>query len=321
MGVMTAYHLSHESIDIDLLVRPERAPDIPSAYQIYSYDDGAIHTLDRFGVLTEPEQLSRNDYSFVVLALDGASLSSDEGRLLLAKTGDAVRQRDTALIVGGIGFGMRELVSDASCLDAEKVLCGRLGLLCHRVSPDFVPAHDAISRPDIAGADFAMRHLSDVCFAMEDRNAVAHEFARLFDRSAIARCIVVTPEQFGLQSRAIFPLFALSEILGWPAADALTKNVELWSLTVEAVRAIQGLNEHGEAGKKAAAELTGQTLIAMWKHMEQTSLPLNWQQFNAYQHGKRVKAADKLLLQDCVAAGAREGRDMSAVREILGMWH
>ncbi|RQV70326.1 hypothetical protein DF018_13485 [Burkholderia cenocepacia] len=271
-------------------------------------------------MLTDPGQLSEKKYAFVVLALDGASLSSDEGRMLLAKVGHAIRQRGTVLIVGSIGFGMRELAIRAGSLDGEKVLCGRLGLLCHKVSPDFMPVHDSLSRSDLVRADFAMRHLNDGCFAIEDRTVAAHEFARLFDRSAIARCFVVPPEQFALESRAMFPLFALSEILGWPAVDALTENVALWSLTVEAVRAIQGLNEHGEAGKKAAAELTGQTLIAMWEHIEQASLPLNWQQFNAYQHGKRVKAADKLLLQDCINAGTQEGHDMSAVRKILQMW-
>jgi hypothetical protein len=318
---MVGYHLGSAPIEIDFLVRPARVPEIPAAYRIYSYDDGATHDFGRFGLLSDPDELSKKEYAFVVLALDGASLASDEGLALLKKIGAAVQSRDTVLIIGSIGIGLRELAIASSSLPEQRVLCGRLGLLCHRNSGVSLPLHAPTEPAKLAQADFAMRHLNESCFSVENRNDSAGKFAELFDRSGIAKCAVVSPEQFALQSRAMFPLFALSEMLGWPPADRLTQDAELWSLTVEAVRAIQGLREHGEAGRTAAAALTRDSLIRMWKQIEMMSLPLDWQAFNAYQHGDRVKAADKLLLEGCIARGVDEGRDMSSVRKILDLWN
>lgn len=317
---MTGYHLSQPRIEINILTRPESAAGMPQAYRLYSYDDGSVHQFGGFGVLTCPEDLSKNEYAFVVLAVDGASLASREGRSLLERIGQAVRPSKAVLIIGSIGIGLRELAITLTGLPGERVLNGRLGLLCHRTAGVSLPTHAPTDPSKLAEAHFAMRHVSHAGFVIENRGDAATRFAALFDQSGIAKCVVVPPTEFALQSRAMFPLFALSELLGWPPADALTEDPELWSLTVEAVRAIQGLGEHGDAGRAAAAGLSGDSLIAMWKHIEQASLPLDWQGFNAYQHGSRVKAADKLLLEGCIARGVEEGRDMSPVRKILDLW-
>ncbi|ARP81782.1 hypothetical protein CAL12_13800 [Bordetella genomosp. 8] len=58
----------------------------------------------------------------------------------------------------------------------------------------------------------------------------------------------------------------------------------------------------------------------MWKHIEQAALPLDWQGFNAYQHGDRVKTADKQLMAGCIVRGRDEGRDMTAVERLLALW-
>jgi hypothetical protein len=182
-----------------------------------------------------------------------------------------------------------------------------------------LPLHPTTDPDALAASDFAFRHNAGG-FAIEDRNNAARHFAELFDRCKTAKCFVAPPAIFALQSRAIFPVFAASELLGWPDADGLANGGELWTLTVEAVRQIQRLAEHGEDGKKAAAETTSETLVAMWKAMESASLPLDWQGFNAHQHGYKVKQAHKLLLAGCIERGERDGQDMSAVREILRRW-
>ena len=41
------------------------------------------------------------------------------------------------------------------------------------------------------------------------------------------------------------------------------------------------VSEHGEAGRRAAEELTGEGLLAMWTGLERAALPLDWQAFNA----------------------------------------
>ncbi|WP_157792984.1 hypothetical protein [Bordetella genomosp. 8] len=163
MGVMTGYHLFHPSVGVDFVVRPARSAKMPRAYSLYSYDDGAIHDFGGFGVLTDPLDLAKADYDFVILAMDGASLSGDQGRILLTRIGQAIRQRDTVLIVGSIGIGLRELAIAASGLPEDRVLSGRLGLLCHEISDVALPLHAPTDPALLARSDFAMRHLSDVC--------------------------------------------------------------------------------------------------------------------------------------------------------------
>ncbi len=320
MGVLTAYHLSAANIEVDFLVRPSRVAKMPTQYRLYSYDDATTPVLGGFGVLARPSELARQDYEFVILCLDGAGLRSEDGRSLLVGIGAAIRDKATVLIVGSMGLGLRDLAIQLTGLPDDRVVTGRLGLLGHKVAGAALPLHAPTDREALMTSDYAFRHVSEGGFAIEDRNAAARRFAKVFDRCGIAKCFVVPPELFALQSRQIFPVFALSELLGWPPAEGFVSAGKLWALTIEAVRQIQGLAEHGEAGQKAAAEMSGDRLLAMWKAMEAASLPLDWQAFNAYHHGDKVKDADKLLLAGCIEQGESEGRDMSAVKEILSLW-
>ncbi len=251
------------------------------------------------------------------MTLDGASLASDEGTTLLAAIGDAVREDDTTLIIGSVGIGLRELAMSASGLPSERVINGMIAMLSHKTAGVDLPIHPPTDPDELSQADFAFRHLSDAGFMLENRNAgTAARFAKIFDQSGIARRIVIPPELFGVQSRAIMPLFVTSEILGWPSTDVLTSD-RWWPVTVEAVRAIQGLREHGEAGKAAAEQLSGEGLAAIWRSREAAALPLDWQGFNAYQHGEKVKQSDIQLLNACIERGESEGLDMRPVRILL----
>ncbi len=200
MGVATAYHLRLASAGVDFLVRPARAAEMPRQYRLYSYDDGTTSVLDGFGVLAHPAELSREDYAFVILTLDGAALDGAEGRMVLAGIGAAIRDKPTVLIVGGVGIGLRELTIQACGLPAERVISGRLAHLSHKVAGVSLPLHPPTDPEKLAGADFALRHLNAGGFAIEDRNEAAHRFAKLFDRCGIAKCFVVPPEEFALQT-------------------------------------------------------------------------------------------------------------------------
>lgn len=320
MGVMVGYHLSGAPVVLDLVTRQGQSAQIPETYRLYSYDDGHTYTFERFGVLSSPDDLVNNHYAFVIVALDGAALTSEEGRTVLARIGRAIRASGAVMVVGSIGVGLREWAIQASGLPEDRVLNGRLGLLCHRTKGVSLPLHRPTEPAQLAMAHFAMRHVSDGCFVVEDRGPPARELAELFRSSGQGVCHVVPCDVFALQSRSMFPLFALSDIMGYPPADGLTRDAELWTLTVDAVREIQRLGEHGEAGQSAATQQTGAALLAMWRSIEQAALPLDWQGFNAYQHGGRVKAADQLLLAACVTAGEAEGRTMTAVRMLLDRW-
>lgn len=214
MGVAVAHHLRQAQIDVDFLVRPTRVCETPSRYRLYCYDDGTTPILDGFRVLSDPTELAKEDYAFILLTIDGASLASDEGRALLSGIGNAIRNRATVLIVGSVGIGLRELAVGSTGLPKERVLSGRLGFLSHKVAGVSLPSRAPTDPRKLAGCDFSFRHLNESGFVIEDHNEAAHRLAALFDRCGTARCVVVPPELFALQSRAIFPLFATSELLG-----------------------------------------------------------------------------------------------------------
>lgn len=315
---MTGHHLARAGARITFVVRAARARQMPAQFRVYSYDDGSTAVFDGFDVRPGAAALAGGGHDFVVLALDGASLGDDEGRALLAAIGDAIGDGATQLVVGSIGIGLRELVVGATRLPDHRVSSGRIAALGHKTQGVTLKLHPPTDPQQLAQADFGMRHLQGAGFVIEDRNPeLARGFAEIFDRSGLATCQVVPADQFALHSRAIFPVFLASELLGWPDADRLTGDATLWPLCVEAVRAIMGLAEHGQAGAAAAAGLSAAMLSAIWRGLEAAALPLDWQSFNAYQHGDRVRTADHRLLEGCVRRGEAERRDMAAVRELL----
>lgn len=70
-------------------------------------------------------------------------------------------------------------------------------------------------------------------------------------------------------------------------------------------------------GKAVAESTTSESLAGLWNYLEQAALPLDWQAFNAHQHGDKVKHADGLLLRTCIERGTAQGHDMSALTDLL----
>lgn len=314
MGVVTAHHLRHAGADVTFLVRPERARSVPERYRLYSYDDARVHELAGHHVRTDPTAVAAD---LVLLTLDGAGLASAAGRTLLEGLGVALRRSEAPLVVGSLGAAARTIAVRASGLPDERVVGGSLAMLSH-ASDAGLPAHPPTDVAALARTHFAFRHLNEGGFRLEDRTpAITAWFTALYDRSGIARCFSAPPADFARMTRDIFPVFLAAELAGWPDADGLVAHPELWPLAVAGVRAIAGLAEHGEGGRKAAAELTADGLAALWRGLEAAARPLDFAAFNAYHHGRKIRAADVLLLEELTAQGVREGRDMGAVRELL----
>jgi hypothetical protein len=115
----------------------------------------------------------------------------------------------------------------------------------------------------------------------------------------------------------IFAVFAASELMDWPKFERIDRDAELWSLAVTAVKEIQSLSIHGEAGQKAARETTAAGLAASLAAWEKDTLPLDLQEFNRYHHGGKVNVQDHQLLRDCIAYGEAEGKQMTALETLL----
>jgi len=320
MGVLTGYHLSLGGAEIVYFVRPARVARLSSTLKLYSYNDAQTHRFGGYSVISDPARIVALKPDFVVVAFDGASLTSDDGMARLSQIGAAIRASDATLIVGSVGIGLREHVIAASGLPADRVINGGLTLLAYQTDGVTLPLHEPTDPTELQAADFAFRHLNDNGFRLENRDAeAARRFADIFDKSGIGKCSLVSPDEFGLQSRGIMPIFIACQILDWPNAETLYAD-PLWPITVDAVRAIQGLAEHGEAGKAAATALTAERLAGIWNFLTEAALPLDWQGFNAFHHGKKINSSDVQLLRACVERGIAERRDMSSVQHIIARW-
>jgi len=138
-------------------------------------------------------------------------------------------------------------------------------------------------------------------------------------KSGIGNCPVISPGEFGTQSRGTMLVFITSQILDWSYAEELYAD-PLWPVTVDAVRAIQGLVEYGDAGKATAAALMAERLAGIWNYPTVAALPLDWMGFNAFHHRQNVNSSDIQLLRSCIERGDAEQRDMSSVRQIIAAW-
>jgi Ketopantoate reductase PanE/ApbA len=315
MGLAAGYHLQLAGAAIAFLVRPARVPEMSRSQALYSYDDATLKTFENYKVISDVAEISGSFYDYVIVTLDGFATRSSEGTALLKSIGDAIRRSSTEVIIGGVGVNLRDHYLRTMALPEHRILNGALGMLCHKVVNFELPLHAPTDAVLLSKADVAYRHLHKTSFVLDDRfPEAADRFAAIYDACGVSSCQIMKRQDFAILTKFQFPVFAASELLGWPRAKDLDNNTDLWALTVRAVQEIQAFEEHGSAGKAAA---TGDGLLDIWNSMEQAAFPLDFAAFNKLHHGVKVRAQDIQLLQDCVKVGEREGQPMSALKELL----
>jgi hypothetical protein len=262
----------------------------------------------------------------VIVTLDGFTSRQPEGTALLQSIGDAIRESSTEVIIGGIGVGLHDSYLSTMVLPAHRILNGALGMMCHQIAKFDLPLRAPTDPVLLSKADVAYRRHHGTSFLLDDRfPEAAQRFAAIYDRSGVTSCQIMKWQEFAMMTKFMFPVFAASELMGWPQAKDLGNNKELWALTVRSVQEIQGFAEHGVAGKAAQTATTAEGLLEIWSSLEQAVLPLDFAAFNRFHHGGKVRAQDIKLLKDCVKVGEQEGQSMSALKEIIGrvqtQWH
>ncbi|MFJ2650106.1 ketopantoate reductase family protein [Streptomyces sp. NPDC087420] len=318
MGIVSGYHLRLAGAEVTFLVRPERVEKLSRPQVLYSYDDTDLKYLSGYRVLSDVTDAGDRTYDYVVVTLDGASTRSAEGTALLNSLGNAVRGTAAVVVIGGIGLGLRQYCRAALGLDEERVISGTLGVLAHQVAFTDLPVRPPTHPDVLARADVAFRHCGGGGFAVEDRfPAVAERFKALYDGCGVSYCDVIDHNQFPPQVALVFPIFAASELMGWPPAAQFTDHKDTWALAVEAAREVASVDEYGAAGRTAAARLSGESLTRMLSDYEEKSLPLDWNAFNAFHHGGKVAQQDLELLRDHVTAGERQGRPTVALKQLI----
>ena len=318
MGLAAGYHLQLAGAEITFLVRPARVLEMSRSQALYSYNDAHIKTFADYKLISDISAMSRSSYNYVIVTLDSFATRNPEGAALLKSIGDAVRETSSEVIIGGVGVGLHDYYLRTMALPAHRILNGALGMLCHQVAMIELPLHAPTDPVLLSKADVAYRYIHNTSFILDDRfPEAAQRFAAIYDASRVSSCQIMKQQEFAIMTKFMFPVFAASELLGWPRAKDMGSNKELWTLTVRSVQEIQGFDEHGMTGKAAQAATTADGLLEIWRTLEQAALPLDFAAFNKFHHGSKVRAQDIELLKDCVKVGEQEGQPMSALKELL----
>jgi hypothetical protein len=314
MGIMSGYHLCLAGAEVTFLVRPNRVGKLSRPQVLYSYDDVSLQHFSGYRVVSDVTEAGDRAYDYVIVTLDGASSRSAEGTALLHDLGNTVRGTPAVVIVGGVGFGLRQHCREALGLAEERVISGALTLLAHQVASADLPVHEPTDPDLLARADIAYRTSSGGSFGIEDRfPAVAERFKALYDACGVSHCDIVDHDEFPAQVAIVFPIFAACELMGWPPVARFTDHKDTWQLAVDAVQEIVSLDEYVPSGQARSGESLTQMLAAH----EERALPLDWNAFNAFHHGGKVAQQDLELLEDHVAAGEHQGKAMVALKQLI----
>jgi hypothetical protein len=318
MGLVAGYHLSLAGAAVTFLVRPGRVPGLAPPQILYCYDDNSLKAYTGYKIIPEIGGADSTHYDYVMVTLDGSAARSAEGTQLLKSIGDAIRSTPAEVIIGGVGAGLRAHFLSSMNLPSSRVLNGVLGVLSYQVERANFSAHPPADPALIAQSSMAYRHISKNGFMLDSTNpASAKAFAAFYNQCGVSHCAVMNKTLFALMSKTPFPLFAVSELAGWPAIAALAKNQDLRALHGRAVREIARLREHGLGGKVAALALTNGMALKIWTSVEKSALPMDFAAFNKFHHGGKVKAQDIKVMNECVALGEAEGAPMNALKELL----
>jgi hypothetical protein len=318
MGIITGYYLDLAGVAVTFLVRPNRVETLERPQILYCYDDVSLKYYTGYNIITSPAEIAHGDYDYVILAIDGAALRSLEGEQLVKAIGGAARGTETKVIIGTIGVGLRPRFLGRSGLRGEQVFNGGLYILIYQVARVSLPVHPPTDPDLLNRADFAYRHSGDIGLFVDDSAPeAARRFAEIYNANGLSRCVVLDTQDFAAMLPPVFVILAACDLKGWPGAGHLASDPQLWDLTVRAVKEVQGLSIHGEAGQKAQKTTTADSLLEMFKAMEAAAHPLDLPAFNRFHHGGKVFQQDLRLLWDCVELGEGEGQTMTALKELI----
>ncbi|MGM0881400.1 MAG: 2-dehydropantoate 2-reductase N-terminal domain-containing protein [Bacillota bacterium] len=318
VGLSVGYHLSLSGTDITFLVREGRKSTFHSPQQLYCYDDATLKNFTGFSVIENTAELADKQFQFIIISLDGNASRTTESTAMLRKLGDVVRASKATVIMCGFGIGLREYYLKVMQISEDRLLRGVLGMLSHQANAD-LPVHAPTDPAQVAMAIICYKHPANrVGFQVETNNkAAAKKFTEIYNRCEVSRCGQISPAMFNIFSSIGFPVYAACEIAGWPDFSTVVANKELWRLACRAQGEIAALPQHGLLGKLIALFMGPRLTANIHLKMGRNMLPLDYQAFNRFHHGGKVRAQDVESMQNSLAEGQRHGHQMTALQELL----
>jgi ketopantoate reductase len=317
MGLVAGYHLNLGGAEVTFLVRPGRKETFSPPQRLYCYDDNSLRVFDNYQVIESIAERSEV-YDFVIVTLDGATTRGEAGTQVLRYIGQYVKGSKTIVLMGGVGIGLREHYLTTTELPESQIMGGFLGLLSHQTSAN-LPVIPPIKAELIQQCSVAYGHtLNNDGFLVENRYPeIAKRFKNLYDRCKVSRCGKLSVAMTRIITNSAFPFLGAADLAGWPKVADLVANRELWQLACNAQSEICSLPQHGWQGKLAGILLTPWISAKLQLKMERACLPLDYQAFNRFHHGGKVRAQDIEVMVNCLNSGQNQGHPMPALKELL----
>lgn len=317
LGITTGYHLALAGADITFLVRPARRDALKSPQLLYCYDDGQLKEFAAYEAVGSVEEAARKPCDFVMVTMDGATCRGEEATRLLATLGEAIRAGSATVIVCGIG--VRDYIRQVMALPEERVIEGTMRMLSYQVDRVTLPLHPPTDPGKLAQASMAYHHVGGIDGFMLAAEPVgpAKDFVELYNRCKVSRCQTVKQQLYTMFTRTAFPTFAIFDMAGWPDAETMSRNRELMSLCCRAIKETMRLPEHGWPGKLGGLVMNRRLLSRMNVKTERDALPVDYQAFNQFHHGGKVREQDIQVMKQSIESGRAQGRSMPALEELV----
>jgi len=321
LGISCAYFLQLAGAQISFLVRPHRIEQMGASQRLFSYSDHDVKTLADYTLYDDAEKLRGKSFDYVLLTLDGATCRSEQGAQTIKALGLALADTDAKMIICGVGLGLYDFVRQTSGFSPQQLLEGTMAIYAYQVDRPNTPLPAEPDRSLHDSCDIAYYLFNSAGFMLASKpGAQAKAFDALLQRSNIISCRMVPRTLYRMFTSMFFSFSVGSEVNGWRGTQSLIDNTELWSLVCDSQREIMRLKTFGLIGKLMALLTSNNKSAQRSLDTEKASPLIDANAFNRFHHGGKVLAQDVQVLENCIAQGKKEGREMPASEELIKRW-
>ena len=320
LGMTIGYHLQLSGADISFLVRPGKVPSIQPPLMLYCYDDNELKAFNDYHIYSSVNDIQKTNYDFALVTLDGASCQNEEGSELIRALGTALKDSDTKVMFNGVGAidHCKKIIG----LAEDRIMEGTMAILSYQTDRVTLPLNPPTSPEKIAQAAIAYRHGNgSMGFMLANHPTdAAITFAKLYGRSGVSKCQIVSQLIYRMFTNAFFPTMAIFDLAGWPAANTMAQNKPLMKLCRQATKEILRLPENGWQGKLASLIITSHTLRWQNAKFETGCYPADYSAFNQFHHGGKVREQDIACMKKSLASGLAQGQPMPNLTKLIGLY-
>ncbi|KAH6611687.1 hypothetical protein C7974DRAFT_407189 [Boeremia exigua] len=319
VGLSQGYHLS-AGADITYLVRPSRKSAFAPPKRLYSYRDNQVFIFSSYHVIESVSEVSGESFAFILDTLDGHTARSEGGVATIQSVGNLINEPQNAdcfVVYDAVSLDMEEHYARNLRIAPSRLFLA-LSLLAHQPSSD-------ISIPTSASKDLIAK--SDLLYidnppnvglmAFNTRPALLKKLQAIYHVNGN-----ITVKSIPAFTAPWAPLIIAVQLVSWNLDgfgpfQRFRANSELWQMMLRAQHEVLNLPRFGWTGWVMSWVLGSWVTEKMNLSLIKGAKPLDYAEFNAFHHGRKVSRQDRAILEDLLSEGEKEGRKMPALRYLV----